>query len=236
MDNSLKSLFRWLVDFFYPINCVGCGRPRTWLCEECSSKLSYISELTCLVCGKPAIAGFTHPRCATRYTPERILCFYDYRQKEVASLVKLLKYKGYTSVASAMAGLVVEALQETGAKIGKEAIVVPVPLFPLRELKRKFNQAEILGREVAGSFGLDIRCDLVQRVRNTPSQTNLKEEARRKNVHEAFAVAKAKESFILGKDFIVVDDVYTTGATILEVCRILKRAGARWVYALTFAH
>lgn len=205
-----------------------------WFCEDCAETLRPVTELHCLICQRPALGGFTHVNCKTRNTPERIICYFDFHEKVVSRAIHLLKYKGYVSLVSEISDLIVSSLEENGVTFGSEAIIISVPLHPVKKLLRGFNQSELLAEELARSLKLEARSDLVERVRDTPSQTELKKEARKKNVDEAFSVTD--EDFIKGKDFIVFDDVYTTGATILEVCRVLKKAGARYVYAMTFAH
>jgi len=234
VDNLLRTIYKNIIAFLFPIKCLKCGRVGKWFCEDCAETLRPVAELHCLICQRPALGGFTHVQCRTRNNPERIICYFDFHEKVVSRAIHLLKYKGYVSLVSEITNLITSSLEENGVSFGEEAVIVPVPLHPVKKLLRGFNQSELLANELARSLGLEARSDLVERVRDTPSQTELKKEARKENVAGAFSATD--ENFIKGRDFIVFDDVYTTGATILEVCRVLKKAGARYVYAMTFAH
>jgi ComF family protein len=115
----------------------------------------------------------------------------------------------------------------------KVNVVVPVPLHPKRLRWRGFNQSVLLGRELSRVFRLSLDPFLLQRKVETPPQTQLNEEERRRNVRGAFAVNPEKS--LQNRSVLLLDDVYTSGATVNECSRCLKRAGAREVYVLTLA-
>jgi ComF family protein len=111
--------------------------------------------------------------------------------------------------------------------------IIPVPLHPRRLRWRGFNQSVILGREVGRLWQVPVDPFVLVRSKETLPQTQLPEEERRRNVRQAFAVNPAKS--IKGKSLLVVDDVYTSGATANECSRTLLRAGAKEVYVFTLA-
>jgi ComF family protein len=111
--------------------------------------------------------------------------------------------------------------------------IIPVPLHPKRLRWRGFNQAVLLAREVGRSWQVPVDPFILFRSRETPPQTQLDEGERRKNVRGAFALNPAKS--VQGKVLLLVDDVYTSGATVNECSRVLTRAGAREVHVLTLA-
>ena len=112
-------------------------------------------------------------------------------------------------------------------------LVIPVPLHPKRLRWRGFNQAVILAREVGRLWQLPMEPFLLLRSRETPPQTQLSEEERKKNMRRAFSLNPAKP--VDGKTLLLVDDVYTSGATVNECSRTLIRAGAKEVYVFTLA-
>jgi ComF family protein len=112
-------------------------------------------------------------------------------------------------------------------------LIVPVPLHPKRLRWRGFNQAVILAREVGRSWGLPMDPFVLARSKETPPQTQLSEEERHKNVRRAFHMSA--DTGVKAKSLLLVDDVYTSGATVNECSRTLMRAGAREVYVLTLA-
>jgi ComF family protein len=111
--------------------------------------------------------------------------------------------------------------------------LLAVPLHPKREKQRGFNQARILAKELSRMINIDYQEKVLVKVKNILPQTSLEAKERRKNVSNVFQVAKNAE--IKEKTFVIIDDVYTTGATIQECSRVLKKAGAKDVRAFTIA-
>jgi ComF family protein len=134
-----------------------------------------------------------------------------------------LKYSGRVSLAKPLGHQLREQIEEEGFQ-GR--LVVPVPLHRSRERERGFNQAELLARQL----GLPVDCRLLRRRKNTPSQTGLSRSQRTINLSAAFEVRGSAPDCV-----IVVDDVYTTGSTMHEIARTLKRAGTSRVEVLTVA-
>ncbi len=111
--------------------------------------------------------------------------------------------------------------------------LVPVPLHPRRKRQRGFNQAGILSQELGELRGIDVLKGSLVKKKNVPPQTFLAGSERRENVSGAFRVIHAEK--VVGKSLLLVDDVFTTGATLTECCEVLKNAGAKEVRALTIA-
>ena len=126
------------------------------------------------------------------------------------------------------------ALQDGAAvAFGQVELVCPVPLHPRRQRERGFNQSELLARSLAAHFGAELAPHLLARVRDTAPQIDLPRAERQANVRGAFAVPKPEKA--AGKSVLVVDDVFTTGATLRECARVLRRAGASRVLIFTLA-
>lgn len=221
-----EGYFKALVDLFYPQRCVGCGsRARDLLCAGCYEALPVIEPPTCRRCGVPT--AFDTPVCEE--CKGRDLLF-DSAQAPLRyegvgeGIVHALKYRGYLTVAPRLAApLMLGATRATG----RFEAVVPVPLHRSRLARRGFNQAAVLGREVAR--GLDAEfLETLRTVRATRDQVELTAAGRRANVRGAFQA----ESRVRGR-VLLVDDVLTTGATLSEGARVLKDAGAEEVHALS---
>lgn len=219
-----------ILELLFPTHCASCGKRGELFCESCVLKMESLDKFYCAVCGKAAVGGFTHPGCATCYTPERALSGFWYRGP-VRGIIKALKYKGIYPLAGIAAQILVDDLAEKGVEFGEKAIVIPVPLSFWRRGKRGYNQSELLARGLGEKLGLTVKTDLLKRVKDTPSQTGLKRPERARNVRGAFIV-KGK---LRGEDILLVDDVATTGATTIECARTLKKSGAGQVWVLTFA-
>ena len=110
-------------------------------------------------------------------------------------------------------------------------IIIPVPLHPLREKERGYNQAELLAREISLATGLPMRTDLLCRIRQTGVLAKMTRDERMTVMRRAFAVADTAE--VRGKSILLVDDVFTTGATVHACAAALYQAGAKAVYAVT---
>lgn len=144
--------------------------------------------------------------------------------------IRLLKFAGKKK----MAPLLAASLAPLAAELKKTYrldTMVPVPLHPLRRRERRFNQAEEVGRRVAVSIGVELCGRGLVRTRHTRPQVELKGEERLANVRGAFA---AREDFS-GKRILLIDDVITTGATVDECGRVLRKAGAEAVISLAAA-
>jgi ComF family protein len=202
--------------------CAACGEPLS----------SPTSSIVCDACWRGA-----QTIAPPFFIPHLDVCqaagVYDGALREI---VHALKYRGRTSLARRLAELIAE---RCGAALTGAGALVPVPLHASRRRERGFNQAELIAR------ALPLPCvNALERVRATPSQTDLPADQRRTNVRGAFAV-KGRQSPFSGwfteksvtvpLSLVLVDDVATTGATLSECARVLKEAGAREVRAVTVA-
>lgn len=224
MTEAFKPYVEAMADLFYPRRCVCCDRRASdVLCRSCFEKLPRIEEPVCGRCGRPAVFetfvceeckgldfGFESARAPLRY------------EGVGEEIVHALKYRGYTWVARRlMAPLIVEV-----AGRGFDE-VVPVPLHASRLRKRGFNQAKVMAESVAGQLNSTLS-DKLQAVRRTRDQIELSGAGRRANVRGAFGA----KSRVTGR-VLLVDDVFTTGATMSECASVLRRAGAAEVHAVS---
>ena len=215
-----------LADLFYPQWCVGCGgRASDLLCPACFEALPRTGSLACRRCGLPTASGT--PACgACRYVDfafetARAPLRYEGVGKEI---VHALKYRGYTTVARRLAApLLTEAVE----KPDRFDAVVPVPLHRARLRRRGFNQAALLARSLADRINTPVS-DTLQVVRSTRDQVELSAAERRRNVAGAFSAGAPTRGRLL-----LVDDVFTTGATTSACAAALLDAGAAEVHAIT---
>jgi ComF family protein len=214
-----------LADLFYPERCVGCERRASdVLCRTCFDALPRVGSPVCGRCGLPtAFATFVCEECKNvdfGFQSARAPLKYDGVGKQV---VHALKYRGYKRVVGRLAAPLM--LQVVGE--GHFDAVVPVPLHSSRLRKRGFNQAELLARGVAEKMKATVS-DTLEVVRSTRDQVELSAAQRRANVAGAYTATKPLRGKIL-----LIDDVFTTGATLSACAGTMVRAGAEEVHALS---
>lgn len=226
-------------DFFVPPVCLGCDA-RTGqhggLCPRCWNEMHFIERPFCEVLGTP----FPHDQGAGAISPQAIADPPPFeRLRSVAaygdlarSLVTGLKFADRTDLAPWMARWMCVAGRELLADCD---IVAPVPLHRMRLLTRRYNQAAELARVVSRLSGRTCEPSLLIRHKRTGSQIGLSAGQRERNVQGAFRVPQSARARIEGRRVLLVDDVYTSGATAKACSRALLRSGAAAVDVLTFA-
>jgi len=153
-------------------------------------------------------------------------------------LIHLLKYNQVRPASNVLGRMLAEAIEDLQPLFsGSEVLVVPVPLHVRKLRQRGFNQSDLIARAAlklkAATGGFQLSAGLLERRRETKSQIGLSRHQRRENIRGAFVVVKPDE--VNGREILVVDDVFTTGTTVSECARILRRAGASKVYVATVA-
>lgn len=223
----------------FPPACPGCRRhvsePGT-LCGECWPKLRFLEQPWCAVMGTP----FSHDMGKGFLSAEAIANPPPFERARAAvvysgvgrEMVQALKYRDHTDLAPWMARWMLRAGSEL---IADAETIVPVPLHWMRTLRRGFNQSAELARAIASQTGKPFAPLAVKRVKRTRHQVGLLLKEREDNVRAAFKTPVEREIEIAGRRVLLVDDVYTTGATAAAVTKALKRGGASAVDILTFA-
>jgi ComF family protein len=228
-----------LLDVLLPPRCLGCRGAvdrQGLLCAGCWRQITFITAPYCAVCGLP----FGHDEgaaavCAAclarppRYDRARAATVYDDGTRPL-----LLGFK--LGDRTEVAGTLGRWLALAGAELLADAdLVAPVPLHRWRLWRRRFNQSAMLAWTLAHQSRVEAVPDLLLRRRATRTQRGLSRPERRRNVAGAFALRAAHAGRVKGARVLLVDDVLTTGATVEEAARVLRRAGARRVDVLTFA-
>lgn len=225
--------------FLYPPVCAGCGTALAQaaaVCPECWRGLRFIERPYCEVLGLPFAYDLGRGFLSAEAIAEppvfgRLRAALVY-QDLAARLIASLKYSDRTDLVPLMAAWMSRAGREL---IEGDEVVVPVPLHARRLFRRRFNQSAELARAIARRERLVYEPLCLTRVRPTRSQVGLGPDERRSNVRGAFQVKAERAAAVKGRRVLLVDDVFTTGATVSAATRALKRAGAREVDVLVFA-
>ena len=228
-----------ILDLLFPKKCVGCGKTNTYFCLECISEIRQ-GALLCPNCDMAGVFGETHPLCKTRFGLDGLWSLGLY-QGPLKKALQKLKYKPtlIRDLAPVFSDLIVNYWKKHQPMIWEEIkkgkkknwAVVPVPLHWFRENDRGFNQSALIGQLLSKNLGLDY-CEALKRTRFTRSQTKLKVFQRKKNIKGAFALSS---DLVPSSSILLIDDVWTTGSTMKECCRVLKQNGSSRVWALTLA-
>ncbi|MBB4009320.1 ComF family protein [Rhizobium taibaishanense] len=226
-------------DLVYPPGCAACGLPIAdagCLCSGCWCSVRFIERPYCEILGLPF--GFDPGRgmvCAEAianppvFDRLRAVAVHDGAARD---LVHRLKYGDRTDLAPMMAGWMKRA---GGDDLARADAILPVPLHRWRLFSRQYNQSAELGRALARLSTKPFLPGVLVRVKRTSKQVGLSQTARAENVRGAFKVLESRRDAVFGRHIVLIDDVYTTGATVTAATRALKRAGAAEVTVLTFA-
>ena len=234
-----RAWLRWIGDLVYPPSCPACGTilaERTSFCATCWRDIRFIERPYCEVLGIPfgydpgegmvSADAIAAPPVFDRLRSVAI------HEGPVRHLVHGLKYRDRTDLAAMMAGWMLRASERHVLECDG---IVPVPLHRWRFAGREFNQSAELARHLARLSGRPFLPSTLVRVKRTARQVGLTARGREENVRAAFKVVPGRESDLVGKRLVLVDDVFTTGATVSSATRALKKAGVAEVTVLTFA-
>ncbi len=222
MTAVLRLLWKQVMDLIFPRRavCMGCGSmvgcERNELCQSCREKLAQTWIGPYVPVGAQEVDG---------------AAFVSTYEGPAGSLVRRLKYGGVYLLADMMGNQLARSVSLMG--LGKDVLVTCVPMHPRRLRRRGQNHARLLALVVARELGMEYR-DLLVRVRNTPQQARLDRKSRNKNLKGAFAVDEQCCS-VAGRDVLIIDDVFTTGATMIECVRTLRSAGVEKTYLGAYA-
>ena len=223
----LEELERWLL----PAACLSCDAPiaaregDALICALCRSRWRPVSGPLCDHCGQPTFGDLACRICADWAPGLRRVRSAVWLDESARLAVHRLKYEGWWRVAESLA----EAMRALEPLTGRVSLI-PVPLGARRARVRGYNQSERIADALGRRLGVRMRTDLLRRTRETQTQTALTPEGRRANLAGAFTAEGVR-----GLEVVLVDDVFTTGATLGAAAEALLRAGATSVDGVTFA-
>jgi ComF family protein len=226
-----------LLDIVFPKKCEGCGKMGAYVCRECELGM-WEEEQICPICCRPSRYGLRHVYCKQTWSMDGLICFWAY-EGVAKKLVKNAKYKYYFDYLKYSSQLTTQFLTRPEFTFFKQfitetSVMVPVPLFEKRLNERGFNQAEIIAK-VLGRQWLFSTNNLLARVKDTGRQVGRTREERLMAMEGAFKFKIENLKFKIPEAVVLVDDVWTTGATMRECTRTLKKAGIKQVWGLVLA-
>lgn len=233
VGNWWARLKRFLLDAFFPIECLGCGREGQFLCALCFERIPEKEYQECPLCRHPYTqAGAVCRKCHRRSALDGLLVATPYQIPLVKDTIQTLKYRFIPGLAEPLSRLIVRALDRNSLSLPD--VLVPVPLHPRRLRYRGFNQAELLARALATHLAPGLEIPVLEPILRTrftkPQMKTVSKKERTQNLTGAFDIKLEVAGPIVGKYVWLIDDVATTGTTLLECAKALKSAGATTVW------
>ena len=236
LSSQLRGIFETALVFLYPAECRVCEdflgvTSVSYICANCWQDVQFIEPPVCDICGIPGIDGLCD-ECAIsppRYGKLRTIAFYH---KSLQQAIHLFKFEKKRVFAKHLIQLI-NAHLPSDCSVAEYDFVLPIPIHKRRLRERGFNQATLLADGVAKAEGVPVLTETLVRKRHTVAQSSLDREARQQNIVGAFEVRNP--DVIRGKQLLLIDDVFTTGATIREAVSELWTADPAEIDVLTLA-
>jgi len=216
MASLIHTALDRIMSVLFPERCIGCSKNGGFLCRECALKTKR------QIRNKGSLLFL-----------DRLYYWGIYEDRTLSEALRRFKYHGVSSLVSIFSEMLAEVISPHLPSLKKEALIIPIPASRQRKRMRGYNQAELLAEKLSEKIFTPLRSDILAKIRNTTSQTELAGRERLFNMKNSFGVLKPDA--IKNKKIILVDDITTTGATLSEAARVLKETGAREVIGLVVA-
>lgn len=236
---KIKNRVFYILDFIFPIECINCQKNGKWLCTKCFEKLSFYQDKYCPICKKESKQGKFCKDCSPLFIIDKIFIAGSYKNKIISELIKKLKFYSIKDISQILGDYLYKflkkekILEKNGPyKIDiKKTIIIPVPLSRRRYNFRGFNQSEEIAKRLSEKTKIPLQKNL-KKIKNTKAQSKLSREKRLKNLQNCFMWSGKS---LNKKNIILIDDVITTGSTLNECAKELKKHGAGKVWGLVVA-
>lgn len=205
-------MFKKILDILFPIECIECGSSNFLICDKCFktikvNKINYFST-DCI-------------------DEVHVCCSFHNRLLQCA--IHLYKYQYIENLSKYLSTLMISYFLQITDKI-LNPIIIPVPLHKKRLIERCFNQSYLIADSFCKKFDYVLKDNLIRRTKNTKQQAKLNKEQRIDNMKNSFELLD--KDFVQNKNFIIIDDIYTTGSTVSEIAKLLKNSGADKVWCI----
>ncbi len=227
-----------LLNLFFTPKCTLCNKVVGGvLCKFCLQECKLIYSTNCIVCDRASVNGKTHTNCLkiNERAPNQSFAMFEY-DAYVRECIKNAKYskKQFMALKVLLKHGILDVMRN-GLKLDQNYICLPIPVSRKKFQSRGFNQAEIISKQISKSFGLKHMNNVLIRNLDTQHQHEKSRTQRYENLKNAFSINNKYTSLVKDRNFILVDDIWTSGATFKEASKVLKSAGALNVYCLALS-
>ncbi len=228
-------MFKFLKDILAPKKCYSCNKEWHFLCQSCLSKMSNFNSI-CYSCKGRSDIFNVHDKCLTDVYYDKIIILAHYKEKIISKLIKDLKFYHKKDIAEDFWIYLSNIFFDNEIyKNTNDYILLYPPMWFFKKLKRWYNHSEIITKIVSKNTGIKIEKSLIKKVKSSRQQSKLNRIERLKNLDNCFKINKKKIDIIDNKIILIVDDVISTGSTINEISKVLKKAWAKKVIGLIVA-
>jgi len=240
----LKSFYQNFLDLLFPWQCVFCQKESDNpypLCSNCLKQIIINQDFICPYCGQLIIKPHYHNYRNKNLHLRALGVATSYQNPIVKNTIHSFKYQNLISLSLPLANLIIEFLEQSLffknllSNSKDKLLIIPIPLHYFKKIKRGYNQVELLAEKVSCHFNIPYNTKIIKRIKNNPPQVNFSAKERYLNTKNIFEINKNNISLINQKIILLMDDVYTTGATLNEAAKILKQNGAREVIGIVVA-
>lgn len=229
-DKKRSALKNVLLDLFFPSKCVTCGKLGEFLCTNCFSEIIFCESQVCPRCNQITNKGKFCARCRQHVFLSGVIAAGYFKDPFLKEIIHSYKYEGIFSLGEKLSDFIIEKIKKEGVIFD---MITFVPITRGRKRYRGYNQSEILANNISGKLGKP-NVKILLKIKETKTQVGLKRKEREKNLNGVFGLTRRTYP-IKGKRVLLVDDVITTGTTLNECAKVLRKAGAREIWGAVIA-
>lgn len=229
------SILKFLKDILAPKKCYNCWIEWTYLCKKCVQEIGFFESI-CPYCKQISRDFETHFYCKREhFSLNKVIILTHYKNKTVQKLIKDAKFYGKKDILEDISFYLWEKLFLHIQERKEDIILIPIPMYFWKKLRRGYNQWEVLIKHMAKNFWVDYNFNILKKYKSTKSQSHLSKIERMENLKWAFYINEKELLKYKEKTFILVDDVVSTGATLNECAKLLKNKGIKTINGLCIA-
>lgn len=229
---AIEKITSFLADIIFPKFCIGCKKEGFWICPECFEKINFYDSFFCPVCEKILPLEKICDNCKRKTKLTKFFSAAKYEDPLIKEAIHKMKYGFMKNIAASLSTPIIKFLRQLN--FDESFLIVPIPLHRSRERWRGFNQAKEIAIEISKSINIPLDSENLFRAKKISPQVEMSDyQKRAENIKNAFRI-KNPEIF-RDKKIILVDDVYTSGATMEECAKLLKESGAKEIWGIVVA-